>query len=139
MATKPKIVHHWQLEVFQLARVAGQKFFHLSKRFPVEERYSLTDQGRGASRAVSAMISEVWRRRKYEAAFVNKLNEAEGETAETQTWVMHAVDCQYLIKSEGRELHRLCDRILGKSVNMGNRPEVWLLRETASTPTPESE
>jgi hypothetical protein len=58
MATKQKIVHHWQLEVFQLAREAAQKFFHLSKRFPVEERYSLTDQGRRASRAVSAMISE---------------------------------------------------------------------------------
>ncbi len=76
------------------------------------------------------MIAEAWRRRKYEAAFVNKLNEAEGEAAETQVWVMHAVDCEYLSKAEGRELHRLCDRILGKLVNMGNRPEVWLLKRT---------
>lgn len=128
MATKQKIVHHWPLEVFQLAREAAQRFFQLSKRFPKEETCSLTDQGRRASRAVSAMISEAWRRRKYEAAFVNKLNEAEGEAAETQVWVMHAVDCEYLTKSEGRELHRLCDRILG---NMGNRPEVWLLKKTA--------
>ena len=124
MAAKQKIVHHWQLEVFQLAREAAQIFFRLSKRFPSEERFSLTDQGRRASRAVSAMIAEAWRRRKYEAVFVNKLNEAEGEAAETQVWVMHAVDCEYLTKSEGRELHRLCDRILGKLVNMGNRPEV---------------
>ncbi|MBE0542702.1 MAG: four helix bundle protein [Verrucomicrobia bacterium] len=132
MATKQKIVHHWQLEVFQLAREVAQQFFQLSKRFPKEETYSLTDQGRRASRAVSAMISEAWRRREYEAAFVNKLNEAEGEAAETQVWVMHAVDCEYLTKTEGRELHRLCDRILGKLVNMVNRPEVWLLKRTAN-------
>ena len=130
MATKQKIVHHWQLEVFQLAREAAQKFFQLSKRFPKEEIYSLTDQGRRASRAVSAMIAEAWRRRKYEAAFVNKLNEAEGEAAETQVWVMHAVDCEYLTKSEGRDLHRLCDRILGKLVNMGNNPGPWLLKKS---------
>ena len=130
MANKQKIVHHWQLEVFQLSREGAQKFFQLSKRFPKEETYSLTDQGRRSSRAVSAMIAEAWRRRKYEAAFVNKLNEAEGEAAETQVWVMHAVDCEYLTKSEGRELHRLFDRILGKLVNMGNRPEVWVLRKS---------
>ena len=132
MAAKQKITHHWQLEVFQLAREAAQKFFQLSKCFPKEETYSLTDQGRRASRAVGAMIAEAWRRRKYEAAFVNKLNEAEGEAAEAQVWVMHAVDCEYLKKSEGRELHRLFDRVLGKLVNMGNRPEVWLLKKTAS-------
>ena len=132
MAAKPRITHHWQLEVFQLARELSQQFFRASRDFPVEERYSLADQGRRASRAVSAMIAEAWRRRKYEAAFVNKLNEAEGEAAEAQVWVMHAVDCEYLSRSAGRELHRLCDRILGKLVNMGNRPEPWLLRKTAS-------
>lgn len=132
MAAKQKIVHHWQLEVFQLARELSQRFFRVSRDFPVEEKYSLTEQGRRASRAVSAILAEAWRRRKYEAAFVNKLNEAEGEAAETQVWVMHAVDCEYLTKSEGRELHRLCDRILGKLVNMGNRREPWLLRKTAT-------
>ena len=135
MAAKHKIVHHWQLEVFQLARDGAQNFFQLSKRFPKEETYSLTDQGRRSSRAVGAMIAEAWRRRKYEAAFVNKLNEAEGEAAETQVWVMHAVACEYLSKSDARELHRLYDRILGKLVNMGNRPEVWLLKK--SLPAPE--
>jgi four helix bundle protein len=132
MAAKQKITHHWQLEVFKLSREGAQRFFQFSKLFPKEETYSLTDQGRRASRAVGAMIAEAWRRRKYEAAFVNKLNEAEGEAAETQVWVMHAVDCGYLSKSEGRDLHRLYDRILGKLVNMGNRPEVWLLKKTAS-------
>jgi four helix bundle protein len=134
MGTKVKIMHHWQLEVFQFACEGAQKFFQLSKRFPKEETYSLTDQGRRASRAVGAMIAEAWRRRKYEAAFVNKLNEAEGEAAETQVWIMHAVDCEYVTKSEARELHRLFDRILGKLVNMGNRPEVWLLQKTRPMP-----
>jgi four helix bundle protein len=131
MATKHKITHHWQLEVFQLAREGAQKFFELSRHFPKEEVYSLTDQGRRSSRAVGAIIAEAWRRRKYEPAFVNKLNEAEGEAAETQVWVMHAVDCVYLTRSQGREIHRLYDRILGKLVNMGNRPDVWLLNKTA--------
>ncbi len=130
MSAKSKIVHHWQLDVFQLSREGAQRFFQLSKHFPKEETYSLADQGRRASRAVGAMIAEAWRRRKYEAAFVNKLNEAEGEAAETPVWVMHAVDCEYLTRSAGRELHRLYDRILGKLVNMGNRPEVWLLKKT---------
>jgi len=137
MAAKAKITHHWQLEAFQLARDGAQKFFQASKKFPREELYSLTDQGRRASRAVGAMVAEAWRRRKYEAAFVNKLNEAEGEAAETQVWVMHAVDCEYLSKSEARDLHRLYNRILGKLVNMGNRPEPWLLRKTASAPESE--
>jgi four helix bundle protein len=129
-AMKTKIVHHWQLDVFKLAREAAQKFFQLSKRFPKEETYSLTDQGRRSSRAVGAIIAEAWRRRKYEAAFVNKLNEAESEAAESQVWVMHAVDCEYLTRSEGRELHMLYNRILGKLVNMGNRPELWMLRKS---------
>lgn len=127
MATKPTIRHHWQLDVFKLAREGAQRFFQLSKRFPKEEVYSLTDQGRRASRSVGAQIAEAWRRRKYEAIFVNKLNEAEGEAAETQVWVMHAVDCEYLTAAEGRDLHRLYDQLLGKLVSMGNNPEPWLL------------
>lgn len=130
MATTNKIKHHWQLDVFKLSREGAQRFFQLSKKFPKEETYSLTDQGRRASRAVGAIIAEGWRRRKYEAAFVNKLNEAEGEAAETQVWIMHAVDCEYLSRSEGRELHRLYDRVLGKLVSMGNNPTPWLLSKT---------
>ncbi|MFN3409763.1 MAG: four helix bundle protein [Limisphaerales bacterium] len=133
LASKPKIAHHWQLEVFQLARDLSRPFFTASKRFPTEEKYALSDQGRRASRAVSALMAEAWRRRKYEAAFVNKLNEAEGEAAESQVGGRHAVDCEYLSEIEGRHLHRLCDRILGKLVHMGNRPEPWLLHKTAAS------
>ena len=130
MTTSRKIQHHWQLDVFKLAREGAKRFFELSKRFPKEETYSLTDQGRRSSRSVGAQIAEAWRRRKYEAVFVNKLNGAEGEAAETQVWIMHAVDCDYLSKRDARELYRLYDRVLGKLVSMGNNPMPWLLQRT---------
>ncbi len=122
-----KISYHWELDVYKLSVEVAMKIFEASKKFPREEMYSLTDQVRRSSRSVSGQISEGWRRRKYEAAFVNKLNEAEGEAAETQTWIEYAVRCRYLPAQQGRELHRLYDRILGKLVTTGNNPQPWLL------------
>ena len=124
-----KISYHWQLDVYKLSVEAGMKLFRLSKKFPREEMYSLTDQVRRSSRSVSGQIGEGWRRRKYEAAFVNKLNEAEGEAGETQVWIEYAVKCEYLSAKEGRELHRTYDRIIGKLVTMGNNPEPWILQK----------
>ena len=106
------------------------QIFQLTKRFPREEMYSLTDQIRRSSRSVSGQIAEGWRKRKYEAAFASKLNDAEGEGAETQSWLEYAVKCGYMEKSAGRTLHRMYDRILGKLVNMGNSPAPWLLQKT---------
>ena len=122
-----KITHHWQLDVYKLSMEAAMRLFELSKQFPRDEMYSLTDQMRRSSRSVSGHISEGWRRRRYEAAFCDKLNGAEGEAAETQTWIEYAVRCGYLSAQDGRELHRACDRILGKLVKMQNNPDVWLL------------
>ena len=102
--------------------------FELSKKFPREEMYSLTDQVRRSSRSVSAHISEGWRRRRYEAAFCDKLNGAESEAAETQTWIEYSVRCGYVTTNQGRELHKTYDYIMGKLVNMQNKPEVWLLQ-----------
>jgi four helix bundle protein len=84
------------LGVYKLARVEARKIFLLSKGFPREERYSLTDQVRRSSRAVGSMIAEAWARRRYEAAFVAKLNEALGEAMETQSWLDAAFDCEYI-------------------------------------------
>jgi four helix bundle protein len=128
MKTTAKITHHWQLEVYQLSIEAGMGLFELSKKFPREEMYSLTDQVRRSSRSVSSHISEGWRRRRYEAAFCEKLNGAESEAAETQTWIEYSVRCGYITAKEGRELHRSYDHIMGKLVNMQNKPEVWLLQ-----------
>ena len=82
-----KITRHQELEVYKRSVAAAMQIFDLSKSFPKEEIYSLTDQIRRSSRSVSANIAEAWRKRRYEAAFVAKLNDAEGEAAETQTWI----------------------------------------------------
>ena len=124
------IKHHWELDVYKLSVEVAMDIFRTSKRWPKEEMYSLTDQIRRSSRAVSAAIAEGWRGRKYEAVFVNKLNEAEREAAETQTWLEYAVKCEYLDRKEGARLFRHCDRVLGKLVKMGNEPDRWILAKT---------
>lgn len=128
MKPTAKITYHWQLEVYQLSMEAAMRLFVLTKNFPREEMYSLTDQVRRSSRSVASHISEGWRRRRYEAAFCEKLNGAESEAGETQTWVEFAVRCGYMTAKEGRELHRAYDQIIGKLVTMQNRPEVWSLK-----------
>lgn len=127
MKATGKITHHWQLDVYKLSVEVAMRLFELSKKFPREEMYSLTDQGRRSSRSVSGHISEGWRRRRYEAAFCDKLNGAEAEAAETQTWIEYSVRCGYMTAKEGRELHRAYDRLIGKLVRMQNNPEPWLL------------
>src|SRR5213083_1738520 len=124
------IRYHWQLDVYKLSVEAGMAIFGETKQYPREEMYSLTDQIRRSSRSVSGQIGEGWRKRKYEAAFVSKLADAEGEAGETQVWLEYAVKCGYMDAPTGRKLHRGYDRIIGKLVNMGNDPEPWLLQKT---------
>jgi four helix bundle protein len=88
------------LKVYQAAREAAGRIFELSKKFSREERYSLTDQIRRSSPAVKAIIAEAWARRRYKAAFVNKIEEALGETYETQSWLDDALDGGYLSKQD---------------------------------------
>ena len=101
-----KIQYHWQLDVYELSVQAAMEIYELSKAFPKKEIYSLTDQMRRSSRSVSGQIAEGWRRRKYEAAFVNKMNEAEGEAAETQVWLEYSVKCEYMSREDGARLHK---------------------------------
>jgi four helix bundle protein len=96
------------LNVYQQARDTAQKIFELSRRFPAEERYSLTDQIRRSSRAVKAMIAEAWGRRRYKAVFVSKLDEALGEATETQSWLDDACDTEYLSPEEFNALDSKC-------------------------------
>jgi len=121
------IQSHRDLEVYQLAFEAAMQIFELTKNFPVEERYSLIDQIRRSSRSVCANLTEAWRKRRYEGAFLLKLNDAEAEAAETQTWLEFAVKCNYLDTDIGRELYRTYDHILGKLVNMISNPSPWLM------------
>ena len=125
-----KIQFHWQLDVYKLSVEAGMEVFGLSKKFPREEVYSLTDQIRRSSRSVSGQIAEGWRKRRYKDAFVSKLNDAEGEAAETQVWLEYAVKCGYLDREPGKALHHTYDQIIGKLVTMANDPQPWLLHKT---------
>jgi four helix bundle protein len=125
---KEPIKNHQDLKVYQMAFDAAMKIFEISKKFPVEERYSLTDQIRRSSRSVCANLAEAWRKRRYEAAFVAKLNDSEAEAAETQTWIEFAVKCNYLDVELGRELYGIYNRILGGLVNMITDPSPWLIK-----------
>ncbi|HEU4342668.1 MAG TPA: four helix bundle protein [Candidatus Binatia bacterium] len=99
------------LEVYVIAREQAKKIFVVSKSFPKEERFSLTDQIRRSSRAVNAMIAEAWARRRYRAAFINKIDEAMGEAMETQAWLDHAVDCEYLDRNQHRALNEVWQKV----------------------------
>ncbi len=126
MNRKP-IQSHRELEVYQLAFGAAMRIFEISKAFPGEERYSLTDQVRRSSRSVCANLAEAWRKRRYEGAFLLKLSDAEAESAETQTWLEFAVRCSYLDTHAGRELYGVYDQVQGKLVSMINHPTPWLI------------
>jgi len=94
---------HRDLKVYQLAYRLAMEIFTLSKSFPKEERYSLTDQIRRSSRSVATNIVEAFRKRRYPNMFVSKLADADGEAAETQVWVDFAHDCGYLSQKQHDE------------------------------------
>lgn len=122
-----KINRHNELEVFKKGFAASMEIFRESRSFPVEERYSLTDQVRRSSRSVCANITEAWRKRRYPAAFIAKLSNAEAEAAETQTWLQFAVECNYLSPEKAKSLHAEYDAILGMLVRMISNPDSWSL------------
>jgi len=126
--TKGKVRTHLDLDVYRKAFDAAMQVFELSKGFPKEERYSLTDQIRRSSRSVCANLAEAWRKRRYEAAFKSKLSDAETEAAETQVWLEFAVKCNYLNRDEAAELYKTYDEILGTLVGMINHSDTWVLR-----------
>jgi four helix bundle protein len=111
------------LKVYQAAREAARLIFEFSKSLPREERYSLTDQVRRSSRAVKAMIAEAWARRRYKAAFVNKIDEALGEAYETQSWLDDALDAAYLSKDKFSDLDDRYDAIGGMLSRMIDRAD----------------
>src|SRR5215208_5591388 len=107
-----KISIHRDLEVYRKAFDAAMQIFDLSKSFPKEETYSLTDQIRRSSRSVCANLAEAWRKRRYEAAFRSKLSDSESEAAETQVWLEFAVKCGYLRREDATSLYQEYDEVL---------------------------
>jgi four helix bundle protein len=123
-----KIQKHTDLDVYRKAFDVAMKVFQASKSFPSEERYSLTDQIRRSSRSVCANLAEAWRKRRYEAAFIAKLSDAESEAAETQVWTEFAVKCGYLARATAKPFYQSYDEILRMLVAMINKPNSWIIQ-----------
>jgi four helix bundle protein len=122
-----KIQKHTELDVYKKAFDGAMEIFEASKMFPKEETYSLTDQIRRSSRSVCANLAEAWRKRRYEAAFVAKLSDAESEAAETQVWLAFAVKCEYLNRDRAADLYQTYDEIVRMLVAMINSPQSWII------------
>jgi four helix bundle protein len=117
-----------ELDVYRAAFEAAMQIYDLSKKWPVEERYSLTDQIRRASRSVCANIAEGWRKRRYPASFVSKMSDADTEAGETLVWLEFARECKYLNNAEFNSLHDRYEHICAQLVTMINQRDRWCSR-----------
>ena len=122
-----RIESYKDLRVFQNAMDAAMRIFELTKDFPPEEKYSMVDQMRRSSRSVCTNIGEAWRKRRYRAAFIAKLNDSESEACETQVWVEFARRCEYLDDETCQELDATYDEIMGQLVRMVIDADKWLI------------
>ena len=120
-----KIKTHRDLKVYQLSFQAGMEIFRISKSFPKEETYALTDQIRRSSRSVSGNVGEAFRKRRYPKSFISKLSDAEGEAAETQVWLDYSLACGYITNELHKDLDNKYDHILSMIINMSSKPENW--------------
>ena len=121
----PRIKTHHELEVYKLSFQAGMEIFKVTKSFPKEETYSLTDQIRRSSRSVSGNIAEAFRKRRYPKSFISKLSDAEGEAAETQVWLDYAKNCNYISAETHKSLNDKYDHIIAMIVTMISKPDNW--------------
>ena len=119
------------LEVYKKGFDAAMKIFEISKRFPNEEKYSLTDQVRRSSRAVCANLAEGWRKRNYKAVFINKLTDSAQEAAETQTWLEFALACKYISKEEFDDLDDRYEHIFAMLITMERKADSFVHRPSS--------
>jgi four helix bundle protein len=113
------------LDVYRLAFQLAMELFEVTKRFPREERYSLTDQIRRSSRSVCANLAEAFFKRNYPAAFVSKLSDSLSEAAETQVWLDFSRECNYIDAAGAHEKSDRYAHVIGKLITMMNHPEDW--------------
>ena len=116
------------LRVYQKAYGISMAIFNLSKSWPTDERYSLTDQIRRSSRSVCANLREAWAKRRYEAHLISKLTDADGENSETDTWLDFARDCGYLGEDDHQRLKDRCGSVGKMLGGMLNKPTPFLTR-----------
>lgn len=135
MGELPHAKSYRELIAYQKSRKLALDVFEITKTFPREEMYSLTDQIRRSSRSVGAQIAEAWAKRRYEKNFVSKLVDADGEQMETQHWIGIAFDCGYLnreqassLKAQSEEIGRLLAGMIAKAEKFSN-PEALTLRD----------
>ena len=122
------------LEVYKKAYMVSMEIYRLSKAWPIEERYSLTGQVRRSSRSVCSNLREAWAKRRYEAHFVSKLSDCDGENSETDTWLDYARDCGYLSEETHRVLASLVSEV-GKMLGaMLSTPQPFLLSDHKKSP-----
>ena len=120
-----KIESFRDLKVYKLAFELQQEIFQKSKGFPREEVYSLTDQIRCSSRSIASNIAEAWQKRRYEAHFVSKLSDSDGEQTETQHWLDTSYACAYISKDEHQYLMEKCQEIGRMLGGMMSNPETF--------------
>ena len=123
-----KINSYKDLRVYQKAMDLAMEIFQLTKSFPKEEKYSLVDQIRRSSRSVCTNIAEAWRKRRYKAAFIAKLSDAETEACETQVWLEFSLRCEYLNPEKAKLLDEEYNQVLAQIVLMIDGADKWLIK-----------
>ena len=123
-----QVRHFRELDVYQNAMKLTMRVFELTKHWPAEERFNLTDQIRPSSRSVCTNLAEAWRKRRYKAAFIAKLSDAETEAAETQVHAEFAFRHGYLTREEFEKIDDACEKVAAQIVRIIEHPEKWLIR-----------
>ena len=116
------------LKVYQLAFQLAMEIYEDTKKFPVDEKYSLTDQIRRSSRSVPSNIAEGYRKRRYPKSFVNKMSDADGEATETQVWIDFANACGYMSEARQLDLRKAYEEVGRMLGGMINHPERFSIR-----------
>jgi len=124
-----KIKNARDLKVYKLAFACAMEIFQLTKNLPPEERFSMTDQIRRASRSVCSNLAEAWRKRRYRAVFINKLTDAQQEASETQTWLDFCLACEYINRQTFERLDQEYGNILGMLNSMEIKADKFCFKE----------
>lgn len=125
MSANQPIEDFKQLRVYRHSFKTAMRIFQISKRWPKEEQYALTDQIRRSSRSVCANIAEAWFKRRYPKHFASKLSDAGMEASETIVWLDFATECGYLSPTEAERLNDIYYQVIGGLTKMMSRPEQW--------------
>ena len=122
-----KIRSYKDLKVFKLAFEIALEIHEISKSFPKEEKYSLTDQIRRSSRSICANIGEAMRKRRYPKNFVSKLSDSEAELSETEIWLDFALEFNFIDKEKHNSLYDKLEHVSAMLINMSNNPNKWTI------------